>query len=203
MLEPLLDWLTALPAAALYAVLGGVAAIENVFPPFPADMVVAFGGFLAARGDHSLLTVFLAVWVGNVAGAMLMYALGRRYGAGRLLAHMGGGDPGRAQERLATLYGRYGTMAIFVSRFLPGVRGFVPPLIGAARVPAPRSLLVMALASAVWYGAICVLAFRIGNNWDALREAVTESGQWIGIIAIAIAVLGAGAWYLRRRRMAQ
>ncbi len=195
-----MDWLVGLPGAAMYAVLGLVAAIENVFPPFPADMVVAFGGFLAARADRSLLLTFLVVWIGNVGGAMLMYALGRRYGAGPLIARMGGGDAARAQERLQTLYGRYGTLAIFVSRFLPGVRGFVPPLTGAARVPAPRTILVMALASAVWYGGICYLAYRIGNNWEALREAVTDSGRWIGIVAICVAAVGAALWYLHRRR---
>lgn len=200
MLQQILDWLTSLPGVAMYAVLALVAAIENVFPPFPADMVVAFGGFLAARAQRSLVVTFLVVWLGNVSGAMLMYALGRRYGAGPLVARMGGGDAVRAQERLQALYGRYGTLALFVSRFLPGVRGFVPPLAGAAKVPAPRTTLVIALASAVWYGGICYLAYRIGNNWDALREAVTDSGRWIGIVAIVLAALGAAAWLVHRRR---
>lgn len=200
MLQQLLDWLAALPAAAMYAVLGLVAAVENVFPPFPADTVVAFGGFLAARFDRSFIGVFLSVWAGNVAGAMLMYALGRRYGADRLISHMGGGDAHRAQARMQALFGRYGTLAIFISRFLPGVRGFVPPLLGAARVPAPRTALVMAVASAVWYGAICYLAFRVGDNWDALRSAVAASGRWIGVAAVAIAAAGLATWYARRRR---
>ena len=38
-MQGLLDWLAALPAFALYAALAGAAAIENVFPPFPADTV--------------------------------------------------------------------------------------------------------------------------------------------------------------------
>ena len=202
MLQQLLDWLAALPGAAVYGVLAIVSAVENVFPPFPADTVVAFGGFLAARGSHSIVSVFLAVWIGNVAGAMLMYALGRRYGADALIARMGGGDAGRARARLSALYGRYGTMAIFVSRFLPGVRGFVPPLAGAARVPAPRTAVVMALASAIWYGAICYLAYRIGNNWDALRAAVASSGRWIGIVAVVVAGAGVAAWVVHRRRAA-
>lgn len=200
MLQQILDWLAGLPGAAMYAVLGLVAAIENVFPPFPADVVVAFGGFLAARAGRSLLATFLVVWIGNVAGAMLMYVLGRRYGAGPLIARMGAGDAVRAQERLQALYGRYGTLAIFVSRFLPGVRGFVPPLAGAARVPAPRTAIVMALASAVWYGGICYLAYRIGNNWDALRDAVADSGRWIGIVAIVLVGVGVAAWLVHRRR---
>lgn len=203
MLQQLLDWLTGLPGVLLYGALGIVAGIENVFPPFPADTVVAFGGYLAARGNHSIVATFLAVWIGNVAGAMLMYALGRRYGADRLIAHMGGGDADRARERLGTLYGRYGTMALFVSRFLPGVRGFVPPLAGAARIPAPRTAIVMSLASAVWYGFICWLAYRLSGSFDALLAAIASSGRWIGVTAMVLAAIGLGLWYLRHRRRAR
>ena len=46
----ILDWLETLPVAALYAALAIIAAIENIIPPVPADTVVAFGSFLAARG---------------------------------------------------------------------------------------------------------------------------------------------------------
>lgn len=200
MLQQLLDWLAALPGLALYGALGLVAGIENVFPPFPADTVVAFGGYIAGRGDRSLVAAFLSVWVGNVAGAMLMYALGRRYGADRLIARMGGGDADRARTRLQSLYGRYGIAALFVSRFLPAVRGFVPPLAGAARVPAPRTFVVMALASGVWYGTICYLAYRFSNDVDALLAAVASSGRWIGIGASAIAVAALVVWFVRRRR---
>lgn len=200
MLQHLLDWLAGLPGLALYGALGLVAGIENVFPPFPADTVVAFGGYIAARGDRSLIAAFLAVWVGNVAGAMLMYALGRRYGAERLIARMGGGDADRARSRLASLYGRYGIAALFVSRFLPAVRGFVPPLAGAARVPPVRTFVVMALASALWYGTICWLAFRFSEDVDALLAAVASSGRWIGIVATAIAAVALVVWLVRRRR---
>lgn len=200
MLQQLLDWLAGLPGLALYGALGVVAGVENVFPPFPADTVVAFGGYIAGRGGRSLAAAFLSVWIGNVAGAMLMYALGRRYGADRLIAHMGGGDADRARTRLQSLYGRYGIAALFVSRFLPAVRGFVPPLAGAARVPAPRAFLVMALASGVWYGTICYLAFRFSNNVDALLAAVASSGRWIGVAATAIAAIALLVWLVRRRR---
>lgn len=202
MLQALLDWLTGLPGVALHGALALVAAIENVFPPFPADTVVAFGGYLAARADRSLLATFAAVWIGNLGGAMLMYALGRRYGAERLFHHMGGGDPARARERVRALYGRYGTLALFISRFLPGVRGFVPPLAGAAHIPAPRTALVFASASAVWYGMICWLAYRLSGSFEAILGAIASSGRWIGIVAMALIAAAAAVWYLRRRRRA-
>ncbi len=49
-IDSLLAWLGELPLGTLYVAMGFTSAIENVFPPFPADAVVAFGSFLAARG---------------------------------------------------------------------------------------------------------------------------------------------------------
>jgi membrane protein DedA with SNARE-associated domain len=47
--EGVLSWLGGLPPAALYVILALVAATENFVPPIPADVIVAFGSFLAAR----------------------------------------------------------------------------------------------------------------------------------------------------------
>src|SRR5918997_1483683 len=166
-----------MPVPALYAALAVVAALENVFPPVPADTVVAFGSFLAARGQGTAMGVFLCTWSGNIAGAMLIYALGRRYGAERLERRLLGDRAADAEFRLRALYGRYGLAALFVSRFLPGVRAIVPPLAGALRVPAFRTAVAMGAASAVWYGAISYLAFRIGADWDQLAGAVGRYGR--------------------------
>ena len=81
LLHQLFGWLTSLPPLALYAALAASAAAENVFPPLPADTIIAFGAFLAAHGEASLAGAFLATWLGNVGGAVLMYYLGRRFGA--------------------------------------------------------------------------------------------------------------------------
>ncbi|PYP66245.1 MAG: alkaline phosphatase, partial [Gemmatimonadetes bacterium] len=83
-MDSLLAWLTSLPIGTLYVALAAVAAIENVFPPIPADTVVALGSFLAARGKGSVIAAFTATWLGNVTSAMIMYGIGRRYGAARL-----------------------------------------------------------------------------------------------------------------------
>src|SRR3712207_156058 len=189
-----------MPVPALYAALSVVAALENVFPPVPADTVVAFGSFLAARGQGTALGVFLTTWSGNIAGAMLIYAVGRRYGAERLERRLLGERAGAAESRLRALYGRYGLVALFLSRFLPGVRAIVPPVAGALRIPALRTALAMGAASAVWYGAISYLAFRIGADWDELSGAVARYSRVAAVAGFALAVVGVGAWLLLRRR---
>jgi len=196
-----LDWLATLPAWGLYLAIGFAAAIENVFPPLPSDMVVAFGSFITARGNGSALGAFLSTWVGSVAGAMLMYYAGRRFGAELLARRLLKSQGDEARARLHRLFDRWGLGAIVVSRFLPGVRAIVPPFAGALRIPPLRALLAMAIPSAVWYGGITWLAFRAGAaDWQELVARMKEGQRWIGIAATVVAAIALVAFLLWRRR---
>lgn len=200
-MQGLIAWLQGLPEGALLAVMGALAAIENMFPPVPADVAVAFGGFLLARGGHSEYLAFAVVWVGNVAGAVGMFLLGRRFGADwtERRFHLRTKRVGGADARVLQWYSRYGTIAFFLSRFVPGVRSVVPPLAGALKVPLPRTAVAIAASSAIWYGLILWLAFRTGANWDALAGSVGRVGRFTAIGASALLGLGIGFWFWRRR----
>ncbi|MFL5560078.1 MAG: DedA family protein [Gemmatimonadaceae bacterium] len=190
-------WLTALPPAVLYLVLAVVAAVENVFPPIPADTVVAFGAFLAARGHATLPGALLSTLGGNMVGAMGMYGVGRRYGAARLERRLAASQ---SAKRLQDLYGRYGALALFVSRFLPGVRAVVPPFAGALRIPAWRVLLILGSASAIWYGTITVIAYRVGADWPALEARMKDWQHSLVIGAALVTAIGLATWLVFRRR---
>lgn len=199
-MEALLDWLLTLPAWALYAVLAITAAIENVFPPFPSDVVVAFGSFVAAQGRKSMLGIFLSVWFGNVSTAMLVYTLGRRYGAGRLERRLAGKGAGRVDATLQSLFGKYGMPAIFVSRFIPGIRAVVPAFAGALRLSPTWVTVMVATASALWYGLITVIAYRVGSDWERLRDTVMQYSTALGIGAAALLTIGVAGWVVLRRQ---
>lgn len=196
----LLEFLRGLNPVALYAVAFASAAAENVFPPLPSDVVIAFAAFLAAQGRGSAVGAFAAVLLGNVAGAMFMYRVGAKFGAERVLRRFGASGP--QEERLRSLYGRYGLGAIAVSRFLPGVRAIVPPVAGALGVGAVRAAIAMAIPSAIWYAAITYLAFTAGGNFDALRARMAAGQRWLGISAAVIVAVVLVVWWIRRRRAA-
>jgi len=194
-----LDWLASLPPLALYLALGVSAAIENIFPPFHADTVVAFGSFLAARGKGSMIGSFLATWIGNMIGATAMYIVGREYGTSILQRFMRS-DVEVARARMKTLYGKYGYAALFLSRFIPGVRSIVPPFAGAAHIPTVPAILIMAVASAIWYGLITWLAFSVGANWETLSLKLASVGRVVAIVAGGLLLVAVAVWYARRRR---
>ena len=195
-----IEWLGQLPLGTLYIAIGVISAIENIFPPFPADAAVAFGSFLAARGEASPYTTFLVSWIGNFLGAALMYYFGRRYGSSAFITRLERWAGAGAEQRLMKLYGRYGIPALFISRFLPAVRAVVPPFAGAMRLPALPVALCVAGASGIWFMIITFVAFRAGSNWETLYATIVRSGKIIGFSASGLVVLVVGILYVRYRR---
>lgn len=195
----ILAWLSSLPELLLYGALILAAFAENIFPPLPADTVIALGAFVAARGNGSAVGVWTATMIGNISGAMLMYGLGHRFGLPWLMQRLPSLFPAGATQRISERFQSQGVLAVVVSRFLPGVRAVVPPLAGAMGIGAVRALIAMSLASGVWYGLVCVLAFRAGANADALLERIAGQQRTVGSVAAAIIVVAAGVVWWRRR----
>jgi membrane protein DedA with SNARE-associated domain len=200
-MQAMLDWLVTVPVGVLYVIIFLTAALENLVPPFPSDVVVAFGGFIVARTGHgTLLSVFLAVWAGNVGGAMIVYALGRRFGAERLERRLAGKNAQSVDARLHRMFDRYGLAALFVSRFIPGIRAIVPAFAGATRMSVPWTIVMIGAASAIWYGLISVLAFRAGSDWEQLKDMIANVGSTAAIGGAVILLAGVAVWLIANRK---
>src|SRR5437667_345767 len=94
-------------------------------------------------------------------------------------------------------YQRHGTYGIFVSRLLPVWRAVVPPFAGIAGLSAPRALIPLALASALWYGLLTVLIASLGTNLDAVVAALAHVNWVLGAAALGILIFLA-VWIVRR-----
>lgn len=201
-MESVLRMLADLPPVLIYLVIGAGAAVENIVPPIPADTFVVAGAFLAAAGRASPWMVFLVTWVPNIATALGVYALARRYGrdffdtpAGHWLLR-----PHQLEE-VGRFYDRWGTAAIFGSRFLPMLRSIVPVFAGVAHVPFWRVAPPVALASGLWYGALVYAGAAAGRNLDAIVGFLDQAGT--GLLVVAAALVGALLfWWLRTRQKA-
>ena len=201
-IDTISNWINSMPIGALYALLGIVAFIEGIFPPVPADIVVALGSFLAARRGADLTITAACIVVGSVAGAMVVYSAARRFGAAWLHTRLKRAGIDNLEQRLEVMYSKYGMTALFVSRFLPGLRAVCPPMAGATRVPPIRTAFVFLLASAIWYGAIAWIAFRVGDDWEQMQRSVKHFARQVGIVAAVAAALFAGIVIIVLRRRA-
>jgi membrane protein DedA with SNARE-associated domain len=202
-LADLLDRLLDLPGPAVYLVLAGLAAAENVFPPVPADSAVALGAVLSAGGHVTALGVFLVTWSANFVSAAIVYAAARTVGRAFFRGPLGRRLVRReALARIERLYDRHGTWAIFVSRFIPGVRAVVPAFAGVANLGAARTLLPVLVASGLWYGTLTFVAATFIQNVDAVAAWLTRF-QWLALAAVLVmvaVVLGIVALRRRARR---
>jgi membrane protein DedA with SNARE-associated domain len=202
-LERLLDALASLPLVPTYLVLMALSALENVFPPVPADTAVALGAFLARRGEISVVPLAVLCWLANLASACGTYLLGRRHG--RAFFREGWGRRIMSPEVLTALeeaYARWGTAGIFASRFLPGLRAAVPPFAGVAGLPAARALLPAAIASLIWYAFLATAGYQLAANWEAVKSLVADANRVLGIAAVA-ATTAVVVWLWRRSRRRQ
>jgi len=203
MLDGLLDWLAALPAVPTYLFLMALSALENVFPPVPADTAVALGAFLARRGEVSAVLLGVSCWAANLGSAAYMYFFARRHGAS--FFREGWGRKVMPPSVLAALheaYARYGVAGIFVSRFLPGLRAGVTPFAGIAMLSPARALVPAAVASAIWYAFLVAAGMALADNWDAVKALVDQTNRVLGIVALAVTVL-VGLWLWRHHRQAK
>ncbi|CAN5857607.1 hypothetical protein BH23GEM3_BH23GEM3_08550 [soil metagenome] len=198
-LDAFLQRLLEVPAAWVHLTLALAAALENLVPPIPADVVILFGGFLAGQGSISLWVAFMVVWISNVGGALLVYLLGRVYGARFFSGRLGSFI--LKPQQLTTLngfYHRYGFTVIFVGRFFPMFRAMVPAFAGVARLDLVRTIVPLALASGLWYGTVLYLGAVAGQNWEQIAAAVASAGWWLYLVAL-VGVLVLGGWWWRSR----
>ena len=201
MLDRLIEYLSGVSPATLYALIGLVAFIEALFPPMPADVIVALTAFLAAQRGASLPLTILIIVGGMSLGSAIVYGLARRFGAEWMHKQLKRFGVDSAERKLEALYGKYGLGALFVGRFVPGLRMFVPPVAGMLRVPFIPAMALITAASLIWYGMIAGLAFRVGSDWEVFRFAIERLLARVGITAGAFLILAALiGWTVYRQR---
>ena len=199
-MNAILSFLGAQGPFLLYLLLGAGSAVENLFPPIPADTFVLLGAFLAASGRADAWTVFFVTWLANTTAALLVYWTGYRIGRPFFQVGMGRYLLNPAQlRRLDTFYQRWGLPAIFFARFLPGLRAMVPVFAGVTHQPFRVVAFPVFVASGIWYGGLVWLGATAGKNLPAI-------GQWLAganrlLLAPALVVLVAVVvWWFRTRR---
>ena len=172
--------------------------LGNAGVPVPEETVLLVAGFLAWSGQLRLDLVLAVGFVSAVIGDNVGYWLGRRFGRGALErhAHWILGHPERL-EAMQTFVGRRGATAIFVARFVPGLRFMAGPLAGALGLGAWPFLAANVLGAIVYVpimvGGGWVLGYSFGDYVEPLNHIVPNMEHLtLGlVVAAAAAVL---AW---------
>lgn len=210
-MDALTGWLSGASLEMIYLFLFLAAFVEGVIPLMPGDVAAALLAFFAARAGGHLAPTIVVVTSGSVLGALAMWWIGRRFGAEWVAHRIGRMGFGKAEQRLEaaeqkveSAYQQYGWTALFVSRFVPGVRAVVPAAAGALRIPLWEVTAIFTIASGIWYGVISWIAFRVGEDWSTVRHTFELVARDVGIGAIGVAiVMVLIGWRLWKRHVAR
>jgi undecaprenyl-diphosphatase len=182
-----------------YVVVGGFALAESgafVGLVAPGELVVVLGGVAAGHGTIALPTLIAIVWACALAGDLVGFTLGRRFGREVLLRH--GGAAGITEARLARVeqfLQAHGAKTILVGRFIGVVRSLAPFVAGASRMPARRFAPVAVVASGLWAAAFCCLGYAFWESLDTLITLVERGSIALAVVAVGVVVVT----QLRRR----
>ena len=168
---------------------------ENLFPPIPSEVVLPLAGFLVGRGDLSLWGAIFAATFGSVAGALVLYALGR-WGGRRLVLRYGRWlrVDEKALGQAEGWFRRYGDWVVLFARVVPVARSIVSIPAGTMEMPLLRFVVLTTLGSAVWNSVLIGAGVALGANWHAV------SG-WMGSysdVVLVVATLAVALFLLMR-----
>ena len=204
MLSNLATWVQNVIESLGYLGVALLVIAENLFPPIPSEIVLPFAGFVARRGDGSVVVMVLAATVGSVVGALILYAIAAAIGPERIhsfVVRFGKwfgvkeSDMVRAEE----WFDRRSNAAVLIGRCVPLIRSLVSIPAGFRRMNFARFALLTAIGSAVWNISLIGAGAALGDQWDRVGDYVGIF-QWVVIAALVVAVARFSLLKLRARR---
>jgi membrane-associated protein len=163
---PTLPTLPTLPAGPImYAVLAALiiaSAVPVVAVVVPAEPFLMAAVLLSGDDGTSVGMLLLVTVVSSLAGDVLSYSLGRRYGARLLSARGVRRYRGQVTRATQTLRRRGVLASVVLQRWIPPGRGFAPVIIGATEQRFDRFVGSATVAATLW-GAVIVLGVHYGG----------------------------------------
>ena len=183
--------------------------IESSFIPFPSEVVMIPAGFLAARGELTGSSPFVALWlaiaagtIGSMAGAYINYYLAmwvgkpflEKYGKYFFVKK----EP---LERACEVFNRYGAMTTFICRLVPVIRQLISVPAGISRMSLFSFSFFTALGAGIWTAILAFVGYAIGRTAGDISylELVTrgkESATANLPLVLALAAVAAGLYLL-------
>lgn len=183
----------------LYFSLFFFAFLENLFPPSPCDLVIAFGGSLVGLGKlHMAAAIFFAT-LGSTAGFVVMYYVGFFFGRGLI-------DSGKLKflplDRIRVVEGwftKYGYGIVVANRFLSGSRAVISFFVGLSELSIAITLPLCAVSALLWNTLLVLTGYVLGHNWKRLGYYLDIYGIVIAILLLLAVAFFVARYFYRRR----
>ncbi len=197
------EWISNRGLFLVYTFLFFNSLFESVFPPYPSDAFVLVFAFLAGQGHYDPYVLFVLAASGSIAGIMIIYSVGRRYGdavldffSGSFLGRL---FPLRMIERAKRKFNQRGDLIVFLNRFLPGMRAPICFAAGMVGIKAPKVFLFSLVSVLIWNAFLITAGFYVGATWDEASRFLRNYTIGASCILIAMLILLTFAYFRKRR----
>jgi alkaline phosphatase-like protein len=175
-------------------------ALENVFPPIPSEVILAFGGFMTTYTSLHVVGVIISATIGSVVGAIILYFIGKLLNKERLISIVSGkvGKILRLKpkdiEKADKWFDERGNVAVFFCRFVPIVRSLISIPAGMSDMPIRSFLLFTTIGTLIWNTVLVILGSKMGENWTKIVDFISEYAS-ITLIVLVIGFIAFVAWF--------
>ena len=178
-----------------YPVLFVLVAIETMGIPLPGETALFTAGILASRGDLTIEAVIAVAACAAILGDNIGFLIGRRVGR-RLLLRDGlfADQRRRLVEVGEPFFARHGPKAVFLGRWIAGLRITSAWLAGINRMAWPTFLFWNALGGICWAASVALVAYFLGRGAERVFNLAGVGG------AAVVVVGGVVVWLVLRRR---
>ena len=174
--------------------------LENLFPPIPSEAVLPLAGFFVGRGDLTFFAALVASTAGSLAGALILYVVGKRGGRPLILNH--GRKLGVSEadlDRAEGWFDKYGDAVVLAARMVPIARSIVSLPAGVVEMPLGRFTLLTTLGSGTWNALLIGAGWLLGANWSRVTDFVGQVSN-IVLVILVVAFVGLVVWWRRSKR---
>ncbi len=178
--------------------------------PVPVLPTLIVGGALAAQGAISPTQLFAGAILACLLADSVWFLAGRIYGGGvmKLLCRISL-TPDSCVSETQSRFERWGSNALIVAKFVPGLSLIAPPLAGATRMAWLRFLVYSALGSSAWVGIAILGGMLFRRQIEELMPHLADFGvAAVSVFCVLLVTYIAYKWWERMRfysvlRMAQ
>lgn len=198
----MVQWVETLPPFSIYLVFFLVAYFENIIPPIPGDVLVAFGGYLAAVSVIHFIPVYLLTVIASVAGFMSVYWLGFHWGERIennpekfwLLRFI----PLKYINKVRGWMAHWGQGVIVANRFLSGARSVISLTAGISHTRKSRTVISSTISSLLWNALLLTLGYIVQQNWKIVGHYLAVYGRIIVGLILLLIVVRLGVFFYKK-----
>ncbi|MDZ7689699.1 MAG: DedA family protein [Balneolaceae bacterium] len=205
--QDLIEWIRVLSPLSIYSIFFLVAYIENIVPPIPGDLLVVFGGYLAAVQVINITPVLLLTTVASVMGFITMYWIGSHWGTQieeqRERFWMIKFIPLKYIEKVRSWMQRWGQGVVLANRFLAGTRSVISLTAGISHTPVLSTILSSTASSVLWNAILLGLGWIVKKNWQVIGDYLNIYSRIILICLFIFVLIRVGVYYYRRKSRAE